>query len=64
MRGLRRLIAGAEGGRPRLVSLDAEAMIRGFIDRVNADRNAEVERLRDALRKAIAVLQAAVGRPS
>ncbi|MDP9133497.1 MAG: hypothetical protein M3N56_01565, partial [Actinomycetota bacterium] len=49
--------------RPRAAQapLDAEAMIRSLVDRMQGEKNAEVERLRDALRKAIAVLQAAVG---
>jgi hypothetical protein len=49
--------------RPRAAQppMDAEAMVRAFVDRVNAEKHAEVERLRDALRRAIAVLQTAVG---
>ena len=41
--------------------LDAEAMIRGFVERVNAEKQAEVARLKDAVRTAIAALQAVVG---
>ena len=41
--------------------LDAEAMIRGVVGRIQAESNADLEALRAAVRKAIAVLQAAVG---
>ena len=41
--------------------LDAEAMIRGVVGQIQAESNAELESLRAAVRKAIAVLQAAVG---
>ena len=41
--------------------LDAEAMIRGMVDKLQTQSSAEAERLRKAMRKAIVVLQAAVG---
>jgi hypothetical protein len=41
--------------------LDAEGMIRDLVGRMQTEKHAEVERLRDALRQAIAVLQKAVG---
>src|SRR5262245_4242502 len=41
--------------------LDAEALVRGFVAKLQGQGNAEAERLREAIRKAIAVLQAAVG---
>ena len=41
--------------------VDAEALIRGFVSKLQGQGNAEAERLRDAMRKAIAVLRAAVG---
>ena len=40
---------------------DAEVIIRGFVAKVKGQGKAEAERLRDGIRKAIAVLQAAVG---
>jgi hypothetical protein len=49
--------------RPRAAQppLDAETMIRSLVERMQGQQTAEVERLRDALRQAIAVLQKAVG---
>jgi hypothetical protein len=41
--------------------VDAEALVRGFVAKLQGQGNAEAERLRDAIRKAIAVLQAAAG---
>jgi len=41
-------------------SVDAEALVRGFVAKLQGQGNAEADRLRDAMRKAIAVLQAAV----
>ena len=43
-------------------AMDAEAMVRGFVDKLNQERDVAAERLKDAMREAIAVLQAAVGR--
>jgi hypothetical protein len=42
-------------------TLDAEALIRGFVSKLQTQGGAEADRLRDAMRRAIAVLQAAVG---
>ena len=42
-------------------SVDAEVIIRGFVANLRGQGNAEAERLREGIRKAIAVLQAAVG---
>ena len=42
-------------------AVDAEALVRGFVAKLQGQGNAEAERLREAMRKAIAVLQAAVG---
>lgn len=42
-------------------AIDAEALVRGFVAKLQGQGNAETERLREAMRKAIAVLQAAVG---
>ena len=39
--------------------VDAEALVRGFVAKLRGQGNAEAERLRDGIRKAIAVLQAA-----
>ena len=41
--------------------LDAEALIRQVVGKLQMRGNAETEKLREAVRKAIAVLQAAVG---
>lgn len=41
--------------------VDAETLVRGFVETLQGQGNAEVERLKDAMRKAIAVLQGAVG---
>jgi hypothetical protein len=38
-------------------SVDAEALVRGFVAKLQGQGNAEADRLRDAIRKAIAVLQ-------
>ena len=40
---------------------DAEAMMRTIVEKLHAQSNAEAERLRSAMRKAIAALQTAVG---
>jgi hypothetical protein len=47
--------------RPRAAKpdLNAEALIRGVVSKIQDQGNAETERLRDAMRKAIAVLEAA-----
>ena len=49
--------------RPRAPAreLDAEALVRGVVAKIQGQGTAEADRLRDAMRKAIAVLQAAVG---
>jgi hypothetical protein len=41
--------------------LDAEGMIRDLVGRMQSERDSEVQRLKDAVRKAIAALQAVVG---
>lgn len=41
--------------------VDAETLIRGVVSKLQTQGNAEAERLREGIRKAIAVLQAAVG---
>jgi hypothetical protein len=52
-----------EPRRPRTADkgVDAEALVRGFIAKLQTHGNAETDRLREAMRRAIAVLQAAVG---
>jgi hypothetical protein len=40
---------------------DAESLVRGFVAKLQGQGNAEAERLREAMRKAIAVLQTAIG---
>jgi hypothetical protein len=49
--------------RPRAPAreLDAEALIRNVVGKLQADGNAEAERLRAAIRKAVAMLNAVVG---
>jgi hypothetical protein len=47
--------------RPPEKGLDAETLVRGFVAKLQGQGNAEAERLREAMRKAIAVLQGAVG---
>jgi hypothetical protein len=42
-------------------AVDAEALVRGFVAKLQGQGNAEAERLREAMRKAIAVLLSAVG---
>jgi len=48
--------------RPRAAdtTFDAEALVRGVVAKIQGQGSVEAERLRDAIRKAIAVLQAAV----
>ena len=41
--------------------LDANALIQDVVAKIQAQGNAEVERMREAVRKAIAALEAAVG---
>lgn len=43
------------------IPFDAEALVRGVVAKIQGHGNAETERLRDAVKKAIAMLQAAVG---
>lgn len=47
--------------RPASTASDPETLIRGLVTRLQDQENAEAERLRAAMRKAIAVLQVAVG---
>ena len=42
-------------------SLDVEELLRATVAKIQAQRDAEAERLREAMREAIAVLDAAVG---
>lgn len=42
-------------------AVDAEALIKQVVGRLQSQSNAEADRLRDAVRKAIALLQTAVG---
>ena len=42
-------------------AMDAEALIRGVVSKLQSQGSADAQRLRDAMRKAIAVLEAAVG---
>jgi hypothetical protein len=41
--------------------IDAEGMIRSFVDQLRGEKSAEVERMKDGIRRAIAALQALVG---
>lgn len=52
-----------EPRRPRAAEkgVDAEALVRGFVAKLQGAGNAEADRLREAMRKALAILQAAVG---
>jgi hypothetical protein len=51
--------------RPRATEapLDADALIRGVVAKLQTQGNVETERLRDGIRKAIAALQATLGSP-
>lgn len=51
----------APSRRPASSGNDPEALIRGLVSKLQDQENAEAERLRAAMRKVIAVLQAAVG---
>ena len=52
---------GRPARQPKAVEgLDAEAMLRQVVAKMQAQSNAEAERLRAAIRKAVAVLEAAV----
>ena len=42
-------------------AVDAEALIKHVVGKLQAQGNAEAERLRDAMRKVVAILQAAIG---
>ena len=42
-------------------AVDAEALIKQVVGKLQAQGNAEAERLRDAMRKAMAILQTAMG---
>jgi len=55
--------APARVRRPRATDagVDAETLIRGLVGKLQGQGAADTERLKDAMRKAIAVLQAAVG---
>ncbi len=52
-----------EPRRPRAPekAIDAEELVRGFVAKLQSQGNAEAERLREAMRKAVAMPQAAVG---
>ena len=56
-------VAPTRARRPRAgdAAVDAEALIRGLVGKLQGQGSAETQRLKDAIRKAIAVLQAAVG---
>ena len=43
------------------VPFDAEALVRGVVAKIQGQGSVEADRLRDAMRRAIALLQAAVG---
>ena len=45
---------------PQKPPLDANALIQDVVAKIQAQGNAEVERMREAVRKAIAVLEAIV----
>ena len=45
---------------PAAGNLDAEALIRQVVGKIQGQGNAEAERLREAIRRAVAVLQAAI----
>ena len=47
--------------RPPEPAIDAEALIKQVVGKLQAQGNAEAERLRDAMRKVVAILQAAIG---
>jgi hypothetical protein len=47
--------------RPAPAEIDAEGLIRQVVGKLQLQGTAEAERLREAMRKAIATLQAAVG---
>jgi hypothetical protein len=47
--------------RAQAQDVDAEALIKQVVDKIQGAGNAEAERLRETMRKAIATLQAAVG---
>jgi hypothetical protein len=58
--------AGERPARPRRErapepAVDAEALIKQVVGRLQAQGNAEAERLRDAMRKVMAVLASAIG---
>lgn len=57
----RKTPAAARRPRPASTATDPEALIRGLITKLKDQENAEAERLRAAMRKAVSVLQAAVG---
>ena len=58
----RREPRGAERrARPAAIPFDAEALVRGVGAKIQGQGSVEACRLRDAIRKAIAILQAAVG---
>jgi hypothetical protein len=47
--------------RPASTASDPETLIRGLVAKLQDQENAEADRLRTAMRKAIALMQAAVG---
>jgi hypothetical protein len=61
----RRSVAPAREPRRRApeTPVDAESLVRGFVEKLQGERNAEGERLREAIQQAITVLKAALGAP-
>jgi hypothetical protein len=51
----------ARRARPAEGSVDAEALIRQVVGKIQGQGNAEAERLRETIRKAVAMLSTAVG---
>lgn len=58
-----RSVASPRGPRRRApeTPIDAESLVRGFVQKLQGERNAEGERFREAIQQAITVLQAALG---
>jgi S1-C subfamily serine protease len=55
-----KVVATVRSARPPQPATNAEALIRDVVQKLQGQGNAEAERLRAAMRKAMAVLQAAV----
>ena len=51
----------ARRARPTDTAFDTEALVRGVVAKIQGQGSVEADRLRDAMRKAIAILTAAVG---